>query len=324
MYGNEKQDEVTPQTMPVVPAAPQRKQPVRRVGGFTMAICLIAVGIVLIINAFAGFATTFKILQFFPLALVLLGIEILLANLWVNKNNEYVLKYDVVSVLLSIVLLGGALVAAVVPQVALLYHYRHENGYQLSAQMEAAAYEALAQRGDISKVESDIYYKGLETQAEEDLQALSNAYFVSAEVYFKGEFESRQDFAQACAEVLAVLKGTVSHINRINFYSHPQNVWNSAYRGDKHYSLCLEGEFELNYTGQEMAEYSIVYLWSTEREYYIPEEEWEEEMQALQEIQDDNLPPETLPAESLPEESEQPPSGEEPEDPETSSLPEAA
>lgn len=75
-----------------------------RVGSFSMGLILVLLGVGLLIDRFSGTPQALElVLNWWPLALILLGAEILAVN-FLSKNGQFILKYDGWSILLVIVL----------------------------------------------------------------------------------------------------------------------------------------------------------------------------------------------------------------------------
>ncbi|SCY51731.1 LiaF transmembrane domain-containing protein [Alkaliphilus peptidifermentans] len=72
-----------------------------RVGTFSMGIILIALGIILIISMVGGNDIASNLLKWWPIILIILGLEIL-TYLFLSKEDGPVIKYDVFSIVLII------------------------------------------------------------------------------------------------------------------------------------------------------------------------------------------------------------------------------
>ena len=75
-----------------------------RVGTFSMGILLIAVGVLLLLGRFAGISSIKLILDFWPVILIILGIEIL-TYVFVSKEDQPKIKYDGLSIFIIILLI---------------------------------------------------------------------------------------------------------------------------------------------------------------------------------------------------------------------------
>ncbi len=79
----------------------------RRVGSITSGVILILVGVLCLVHIFYPALRYEYILRGWPLILVLIGVEILLANL--IKSDSVVIKYDTAAVVLVFILVVFAL-----------------------------------------------------------------------------------------------------------------------------------------------------------------------------------------------------------------------
>lgn len=77
----------------------------KRVGTITMALCLIALGILIFVSQISGVSALNISLKIWPLMLISLGLEILYYR-FVFKDEDLDIKYDIFSIfLITIVLL---------------------------------------------------------------------------------------------------------------------------------------------------------------------------------------------------------------------------
>lgn len=75
-----------------------------RVGSFSMGLILVLLGVGLILNQFSGTPKALELVaNWWPLALILLGAEIL-ASGFLSRNEQFKIKYDGWSILLTIIL----------------------------------------------------------------------------------------------------------------------------------------------------------------------------------------------------------------------------
>ena len=86
----------------------------RKIGVFTLGISLVVFGILFMVRVFAPWFDFVRVLQFWPVVLILLGIEVLVAALLPKKEGEPIAKVDPVAIVLLFVvlILAGALAAA--------------------------------------------------------------------------------------------------------------------------------------------------------------------------------------------------------------------
>ncbi|NLY37826.1 MAG: hypothetical protein GX044_00815 [Firmicutes bacterium] len=86
-----------------------------RVGSFSMGLILVLLGIGLLIDHFSGAASMLEVmLRWWPAVLILLGLEIIAAGA-LNRNGQFVIKYDFFSMIIVFVFfiftLGGYVLA---------------------------------------------------------------------------------------------------------------------------------------------------------------------------------------------------------------------
>jgi len=77
---------------------------IKRVGTITLAVSLIALGILIFISQISNTYTLDLALKLWPLALIMLGLEILWAR-FMSKEDDVVIKYDVFSMFLVFIVL---------------------------------------------------------------------------------------------------------------------------------------------------------------------------------------------------------------------------
>jgi len=77
---------------------------INRVGTITMAIILIALGVIIFIAQISGTTAIDLIMKLWPLMLILLGSEILYYR-FISKDKDTVIKYDILSIFLVMIIL---------------------------------------------------------------------------------------------------------------------------------------------------------------------------------------------------------------------------
>lgn len=272
--------EVTPQntnnqnaagnTLPQPPAQPPKA---RRVGTITMGLSLVCLGVVLLLRLFFPTINTLYLLQFTPVILVLLGIEILFANLTQKAGK---LQYDIVSMLLCLLLIGGTLISAAVPQVV-NNHFRYwNNSNGLSYQLEEKAYALLKDSGKVENLHAQVDIGESDLTQETNLATLPIGSSTSIDIELSGSYENKAEFAKTCQQVMEKLKSLSVPVHSLYFYDY--NNWNgySVYQGDKRFSLNLDGKFSQNWTAEQMESHVSVEYWLKGRNggYYMEESEY--------------------------------------------------
>jgi len=86
----------------------------RKIGVFTLGISLVVFGVLFMVRVFAPWFDFVRVMQFWPVVLILLGIEVLVSALLPRKEGEDAIKLDPASIILLFVVLflAGALAAA--------------------------------------------------------------------------------------------------------------------------------------------------------------------------------------------------------------------
>ncbi len=75
-----------------------------RVGSFSMGISLIFVGVLLLLGQIKAIQSVYLILTWWPIVLIILGIEILV-HIYLSKEEDPKVKYDVFSMIIISVLI---------------------------------------------------------------------------------------------------------------------------------------------------------------------------------------------------------------------------
>lgn len=242
------------------PAPPQR---VRRVGTFSMALSLIATGVILVLRVFIPNFNFSLVLKLAPIVLVFLGLEILVANFTPGLQK---LKYDVLSVFVCLVLIAAALMFSFIPDWVARQDMAASTGRSLTLEMDNAAYEALKGRGDINRVQSYINIDPQDYTAGLGLGTLQPQHYIQARVYFTGKAEDKEAFITASREVLAALQTVVPHLDYVSFYSVPDE--SGATPAPERYSLWLDGPFELGWSREQMLANTQTDVWNQEQQNY--------------------------------------------------------
>ncbi len=120
--------------------ADQPARKTRRVGTITMALALIAVGALLTLCAIFPQMSIVTVARFSPIILVALGIEILLSS---TLSRGVHLKYDWLSVVFTLLLIGGSLLFTVTAEFTTWYYQQQTATNQLESSLTEQATEQL-------------------------------------------------------------------------------------------------------------------------------------------------------------------------------------
>ncbi|MGD9559430.1 MAG: hypothetical protein AB7V55_02355 [Oscillospiraceae bacterium] len=255
---------------------PQRK---RRVGTFTMALCLIAVGVLLILRLFISAISVAAIARFAPVVLVLLGIELLVAN-FLYKTDK--LRFDILSVFLSLLLIGGSIVASVGGDV----YYAHTRGSELNAR----AVETLNESGRAALDGAGVAYTSMRWQLDTfahdyeavtpsgDPKQLSPRQTVQLWMDLGGTYTSQAAFADVCEKALQALTPLVSHIDYVQVFG-AGPAGGDGPMGAERYALNLTYRYEWQDNRGRLAELVQKEHWYPAGERYVDpaEREWLEQ-----------------------------------------------
>ncbi len=259
----------TPEMQPLKqPSRPEKEQPMRRVGSFTLGACLIAAGVFFLCYYFVPGVDWKLALKIAPAAgLILLGGEVLF---FAARPGRW--KYDFWSVLICLVLMGGCFCMSLLPVVWEDFSpERHRTSTKLSQEYTVEAYDKIKETApDISvkDIGGDVYLYTSEPKTLEDVHD-GNGY-VSLHVQLFGFYVSAEEFAQDCRSVTdAVQKCTVQPNSLVITWSpdndRGQSLESGSLQGVEQYTLELDGIAQLDWSADQMAK-------QTEVQYLLDEE----------------------------------------------------
>lgn len=182
------QPEAVPQPVAAPPAA-QREPAPRRVGSTTMGLALIAAGLFILCVYFVPGFPAITVLKLAPLVLVALGAEMV----WRSRRGERV-RYDLLSIFISLILLGAGCVASLIPMVA---EYYRPGQYDMVRQQAKQEVNACLDGSQVYR--ADVYVSLNGELGLTDEQARQTAR-VSCELELYGPFDSTEAFAEACRQ----------------------------------------------------------------------------------------------------------------------------
>ena len=255
---------------PLTGEAPQpaKPQPLRRVGSFTLGVCLIAVGIFFLLAYFVPGVDWKLMLKIAPAAgLILLGGEVLF---FAARPGRW--KYDFWSVLICLVLMGGCFCLSLLPE------YTTE------------AYDKIKQTAPdirVKNISGNAYLYSSEAKTLRDVNA-GNGY-LSLTVELFGGYDSVQAFAQDCRSVTDAVQQCSAQPDELRITWSPENdpgqsLASGSLQNVEQYTLELEGIAQLDWTADQMAKQTEVqYLLDEENEKPAESEAFSEESSELSE-----------------------------------------
>ena len=274
---------------PLTGEAPQpaKPQPLRRVGSFTLGVCLIAAGIFFLLAYFVPGFDWKLMLKIAPAAgLILLGGEVLF---FAARPGRW--KYDFWSVLICLVLMGGCFCLSLLPVVwDELGPERDQASMKLSQQYTADAYAQIRKSdpdAPVKDISGNVYLYTGAVKTLEDIDGGSG--YVTLDVELFGGYDSVQAFAQDCRSVTDAVQQCSAQPNELRITWSPDNdpeesLGTGTLQQVEQYTLELVGIAQLDWTADQMAKQTEVqYLLDEENEETAESEAFSEESAELSE-----------------------------------------
>ena len=261
---------------PLTGEAPQpaKPQPLRRVGSFTLGVCLIAAGIFFLLAYFVpGFDWQLVVRIAPAAALVLLGCEVLF---FAARPGRW--KYDFVSVLVCLGLIAVCMCLSFLPMVwSEIDPARGQNEMKLSKAYTTQVYEALRKENPdlrLRDVYTDLYLYSNDVNALQEMQPGDG--HLSLTVMLYGPYDSTGAFAQDCRSVAGTVRAGTLQPDELRIVWSPDNdpgqsLDSGTLQRVEQYTLELDGTVQLDWTADEMErQVEVQYLLDEENE---PEED---------------------------------------------------
>ena len=260
------------ETGSAAPEMPGKQPPLRRVGCFTLGVCLIAAGIFFLLTYFVPGFPTQPVLRIIPAAgLVMLGGEVLF---FAARPGRW--KYDFWSVLICLVLMGGCFCLSLLPVVwDELGPERNQASMKLSQQYTADAYAQIRKSdpdAPVKDISGNVYLYTGAVKTLEDIDGGSG--YVTLDVELSGSYGSAEQFAQACRSMTDALQQCRPQPDTLIFAWSPDNDPEESLAAGtlqrvEQYTLELVGIAQLDWTADQMAK-------QTEIQYLLDEENEEQ------------------------------------------------
>ena len=255
---------------PLTGEAPQtaKPQPLRRVGSFTLGVCLIAAGIFFLLAYFVPGVDWKLMLKIAPAAgLILLGGEVLF---FAARPGRW--KYDFWSVLICLVLMAGCFGLSLLPVVwDELGPERNQASMKLGQEYTTEAYDKIKQTAPdvrVKDIRGNAYLYSSKTETLRDLDAGGG--HLSLTVVLFGDYDSVQAFAQDCRRVTDAVQQCSALPDELRIAWAPDNdpgqsLTAGTLQRVEQYTLELDGIAQLDWTAEQMAK-------QTEIQYLLDEE----------------------------------------------------
>ena len=256
------------ETGSAAPEMPGKQPPLRRVGSFTLGVCLIAAGIFFLLTYFVPGFPTQPVLRIVPAAgLVLLGGEVLF---FAARPGRW--KYDFWSVLICLVLMGGCFGLSLLPVVwEEIGPERDQASMKLSQQYTADAYAQIRKSdpdAPVKDISGNVYLYTGAVKTLEDIDGGSG--YVTLDVELSGSYGSAEQFAQACRSMTDAVQQCRPQPDTLIFAWSPDNdpeesLGTGTLQQVERYTLKLVGIAQLDWKADQMAK-------QTEVQYLLDEE----------------------------------------------------
>ena len=256
------------ETGSAAPEMPGKQPPLRRVGSFTLGVCLIAAGIFFLLTYFVPDFPTQPVLRIVPAAgLVMLGGEVLF---FAARPGHW--KYDFWSVLICLVLMAGCFGLSLLPVVwEEIGPERDQASMKLSQQYTADAYAQIRKSdpdAPVKDISGNVYLYTGAVKTLEDIDGGSG--YVTLDVELSGSYGSAEQFAQACRSMTDAVQQCRPQPDTLIFAWSPDNdpgqsLTAGTLQRVEQYTLELDGIAQLDWTAEQMAK-------QTEIQYLLDEE----------------------------------------------------
>ena len=261
------------ETGSAAPEMPGKQPPLRRVGSFTLGVCLIAAGIFFLLTYFVPGFPTQPVLRIVPAAgLVMLGGEVLF---FAARPGRW--KYDFWSVLICLVLMAGCFCLSLLPVVWDEFGpERNQASMKLSQQYTADAYAQIRKSdpdAPVKDISGNVYLYTGAVKTLEDIDGGSG--YVTLDVEMSGSYGSAEQFAQACRSMTDAVQQCRPQPDTLIFAWSPDNdpeesLGTGTLQQVERYTLKLVGIAQLDWTADQMAK-------QTEVQYLLDEENEEQD-----------------------------------------------
>ena len=264
-----------------------KQPPLRRVGSFTLGVCLIAAGTFFLLTYFVPGFPTQPVLRIVPAAgLVLLGGEVLF---FAARPGRW--KYDFWSVLICLMLMGGCFCLSLLPVVwEEISPQRRQTELRLGQEYTAEAYDWIktaAPEVRVKDIRGNAYLYSSKTETLRDLDAGDGHLSLTVELF--GGYDSVQAFAQDCRRVTDAVQQCSALPDELRIAWSPDNdpeesLGTGTLQQVEQYTLELVGIAQLDWTADQMAKQTEVqYLLDEENEEQAESEAFSEESAELSE-----------------------------------------
>ncbi len=214
----------------------------RRVGTITMGMALICFGGLLLAGFLFPNVEYLSILQFSPVILIVLGVEILI-QYFLRKGRQ--LKYDFLSGFVCIVLIGASLAMSVIPMGSQYFGpSRHNRESELRDKLYQVYGEKLSGFDNIYSLDMNLKLRYTAHPEQITVETLTAADYLSLSCYLSGEYDSAESFVKDALPVLRKMQSAKIPLSRVSFHGDTNQ---------KNFDLYLDNSFAMNLSPEKMA-----------------------------------------------------------------------
>jgi hypothetical protein len=239
----------------------------RRVGTITMGMALICFGGLLLAGFLFPNVEYLNILQFSPVILIVLGVEILI-QYFLRRGRQ--LKYDFLSGFVCIVLIGASLAMSVIPMgIQYFGPSRHNRESELRDELYQVYGEKLSGFDNIYSLDMNLELRYTAHPEQITVETLTAADYLSLSCYLSGEYDSAESFVKDALPVLRKMQSAKIPLSRVSFHGDTNQ---------KDFDLYLDNSFAMNLSPEKMAKKVDITCYQEDEdvadaEEMLPEEE---------------------------------------------------
>lgn len=237
----------------VVPTQPKRESAAvkfkrKGIGFISLSLVLIFLGVMLLYTLFSPKHDFMLLLKLSPICAILIGLEILFAQ--IITHGRY--KINIPSILVSGALTVGCCFMCTALNDKLTEKNEEYNNRSIAAEIYDMSYQELRYIADIAKVDVSVDLNPKGDGIKEGVNSLSTDDIVNVSVRIGGVIENPRDFARTSKEIINAYR--IMGINVTNFKFSNESTLHT-------YTLDVEGKFAQDYSEDELlADVNHIYL----------------------------------------------------------------
>ncbi len=229
------------QRLPEQPKLRQVTQTVTKngVGFISLGLVLIFLGVMLLYCLFSPRHDFFLVLKLSPICLVLIGLEILLYQIF--SRGKF--KVNVPSIVISAFVIVGCCVMSSVFNEKFKENNNEYNNRSIAAKIYDMSYDKLKSQTGIAKLDVKVDLNPVRSGEIEGITSLSTDDYVDITVSLSGIIDTPKDFAVICKKIIESYKSM--GIGVTNFYFNNESALHT-------YNLKVEGKFAQDSSSEEL------------------------------------------------------------------------